>query len=87
MTWRELQVLASVERLSGSGSSYGAAIANDIAWRSGQELSPGHVYTLLARLASYGYIDCIPAKTGWTRTYKVIPTGREALNEARASLE
>jgi PadR family transcriptional regulator, regulatory protein PadR len=84
----EQLVLLGVMRLERDGTSYGAAIRQEIHARSGRDVSINAVYTTLDRLEGKGFLeswvgDPTPERGGRRRKfYRLRPTGLMALRQA-----
>lgn len=86
----EQQVLFALVRLD--GEAHGAAIALEMAERSGRRVAPGALYTVLDRLSDKGYVDSwigdsTPERGGRRRkVYRIQPQGARALRAWYAGL-
>lgn len=73
------------------GSAYGAEIHREILERTGRDVSIPAVYVTLKRMERKGLVASRVAKAPGggraTRNYRLLPTGREALESSRALLE
>ena len=82
----EQLLLFAVLRLGGTGS--GSAIRAEIKSRTGRSVSPGAVYTVMARLEERGFVNgeiggAAPARGGRRKKfYSLDPAGAEALESA-----
>jgi len=87
----EQLVLLSVLRLGDAAD--GAAIRSDLETTAKRSVAVATIYVALSRLEQRGYVrswmsDPTPVRGGKARKlYGVESAGREALNEARATLE
>jgi DNA-binding PadR family transcriptional regulator len=87
----EQLVLLSVLRLGNDAD--GAAIRSDLETTANRSVVVATIYVALSRLEQRGYVrswmsDPTPVRGGKARKlYAVEPRGREALSEARATLE
>lgn len=74
------------------GEAHGAAIREEIEERTGREVSPGAIYTVLGRLESQGLVsselgETTPARGGRRRKlYRLEPAGAVALQNAYEAL-
>ena len=79
----EQVVLFAIVRLG--GPSHGTTIVEEIEERTGKEVSPGALYTVLDRLETKGFVqswigDSTPERGGRRRkVYKILPEGARAL--------
>ena len=84
----EQLILLGVMRLERDGTSYGAAIRQEIHARSGRDVSINAVYTTLDRLEGKGFLeswvgDPTPERGGRRRKfYRLRPAGLAALQQA-----
>lgn len=75
------------------GDAHGTAIREEVAERTGRDVSPGAVYTVLGRLEDQGLVssevgDTTPARGGRRRKlYRLEPAGAVALREAYGALQ
>jgi len=74
------------------GEAHGATIRGEIEARTGREVSPGAIYTVLGRLEDQGLVsselgDTTPARGGRRRKlYRLEPAGAVALQKAYGAL-
>ena len=86
----EQTILFALIRLNGEG--HGAAIALEIAERTGREVAPGALYTVLERLQDKGYVEAwigasTPERGGRRRkVYRLLPAGARELKQWYAGL-
>jgi DNA-binding PadR family transcriptional regulator len=86
----EQAILFAIVRLE--GESYGAAIIGEIEQRTGRQVSPGALYTVLVRLAAKGLVeswigDSTPDRGGRRRkVYRILPEGARVLREWYAGI-
>lgn len=75
------------------GEAHGAALAVEIEERTGREVSPGAVYTVLDRLERKGYVtawigESTPQRGGRRRkVYRLEPAGAAELRSAYRALQ
>lgn len=87
----EQVVLLAVARLDGRG--YGVSIRQEIAARTGRDVSIGAVYSTLDRLESKGMVrsaegDPTPVRGGRSkRLFRIRPQGMRALAATRAMMD
>ena len=86
----EQMILWTVLRLG--DEAYGLAVRDHLEEQAGRSLARGAVYTTLDRLVRKGYLgsrlaDSDESRAGRPRRYfRLTPSGREALKEARDAL-
>lgn len=89
----EFEQLLLFATLRLGGEAHGAAIREQIENRTGREVSPGAIYTVLGRLESRGLVsselgDTTPARGGRRRKlYRLEPAGAVALQRAYRALQ
>lgn len=85
MSLGELEQLILFALVRLDGEAHGAAIALELAARSGRRVAPGALYTVLDRLSAKGYVegwigDSTPERGGRRRkVYRIRPEGARAL--------
>ena len=89
----EQLLLYTVLHLQDTHEANGPAIRQTIEERTGRVISPGAIYTALARLEARGYVksalgEPTPERGGKRkRIYRLRPTGEAALRAAQTALE
>lgn len=89
----DLEVLALAALLRLGEDAYGIAIKDDIAARTGRDVSIGSLYKALQRLEDRGLVDAWigePTSVRGGRAkkhFRVLPAGREALEASLRSLQ
>ena len=89
----DLEVLALAALLRLGEDAYGIAIKEDIAARTGRDVSIGSLYKALQRLEDRGLVDAWigePTSVRGGRAkkhFRVLPAGREALEASLRSLQ
>ena len=89
----DLEVLALAALLRLGEDAYGIAIKDDIAARTGRDVSIGSLYKALQRLEDRGLVDAWigePTSVRGGRAkkhFRVLPAGKEALEASRRSLQ
>jgi PadR family transcriptional regulator PadR len=89
----DLEVLALAALLRLGEEAYGIAIKEDIAARTGRDVSIGSLYKALQRLEDRGLVDAWigePTSVRGGRAkkhFRVLPAGREALEASLRSLQ
>ncbi|HEU5220340.1 MAG TPA: helix-turn-helix transcriptional regulator [Gemmatimonadales bacterium] len=88
----EFELLVLLALLHLDNDAYGMHVREEIAKRTGREVSYGAVYTTLDRLERKGWVahrlgESTPERGGRARKYfRVLREGRKALRETRATL-
>jgi PadR family transcriptional regulator PadR len=89
----DLEVLALAALLRLGEDAYGIAIKDDIAARTGRDVSIGSLYKALQRLEDRGLVDAWigePTSVRGGRAkkhFRVLPAGKEALEASLRSLQ
>ncbi|KPJ78702.1 MAG: hypothetical protein AMS19_11890 [Gemmatimonas sp. SG8_23] len=89
----DLEVLALAALLRLGEDAYGIAIRDDIAARTGRDVSIGSLYKALQRLEDRGLVDAWigePTSVRGGRAkkhFRVLPAGKEALEASLRSLQ
>ena len=68
------------------GSKHGYAIIREIAVHAGQQLGPGTLYGVIARLEALGFIEPLELEERGRRPYRITASGKRAFDERLAEL-
>lgn len=68
------------------GSKHGYAIIREIAAHAGQQLGPGTLYGVIARLEALGFIEPLEIEERGRRPYRITAAGKRAFDERLAEL-
>lgn len=68
------------------GSKHGYAIIREIAEHAGQQLGPGTLYGVIARLETLGFIEPLELEERGRRPYRITAAGKRAFDERLAEL-
>lgn len=89
----DFEQLVLLALLQAGDQAYGIRIADEIAARTGRDISVGAVYTTLDRLEAKGLVTCsvgepLPERGGRRRKYfRLERTGRRALQQSIGALK